>query len=106
MVQNFREILAFGLASGELLAGLSDGIGFDDVGKMIKAAKLALPALKDAKLALAEYANMSDSEAMGEEEFVMQNFDIVDNDVEATIKGALRIAIEVHELAQLFIKKS
>ena len=105
MHQNFHEIMVFVLADVELVAGFSDGVGFDDVGRMVKAARAAGPAIKDAKLALEEYANMTDEEAKGEEEWVKTNFDIPDDSVEAVIETALSVAIQLHELAKLVVKK-
>lgn len=104
MVTNVQELLAFGLAGGELLASLSDGVGFDDVGKLIKCARLAAPAMKDAKQALVEYETMTDEEAKGLEDFVQKNFDIADDSVEASVKMALTVVIELHEVAKLFVK--
>jgi hypothetical protein len=106
MVENVKELLAFGLAAGELISGIADGVGFDDLGKAVKAARLAAPAFKDAKLALDEYIGMQDSEALELEAFVMANFDIPDDAVESAIKMALKVVIELHDLAAIFKPKA
>ena len=103
---NLKELVAFGLSLGELIGGLSDGVGFDDVGKLVKAARLAGPALKDAKLALSEYAAMSDEQAVDLEKFVVDNFDIKDDVVEAAVEGALKVAIQLHDVVGLFVPKA
>lgn len=103
-VMNLQELVAFGLSCGELIAGLSDGVGFDDVSKVVKSARLAGPALKDAKLAFTEYANMTDEQAKDIEAYVQENFDISDEGVEMAVKTALTVAMELHDLAKLFVK--
>lgn len=103
-VQNLQELVLFGLKAGELIAGVADGVGFDDVAKLLAVAKTAGPAFQDAGLALSEYANMSDAEAVGLETYVMANFDIKDDAVESAVVGALKVVMELHGLAKLFVK--
>lgn len=105
MVNEVKELLAFGLSAGELVAGLADGVGFDDVGKAIKAARLAKPAFKDAKLALEQYIAASPEEVVELEQFVVDNFDIADDKIEAVIETALKVVIQLHDLAGLIPMK-
>lgn len=99
-----KEFVAFGLSAGELLSGLQDGFGFDDVAKVIATAKLAGPALKNAGVALDEYVSMSDEEASELESYVVSEFDISDDKVEEGIETALKVCIELHSLVGLFVK--
>lgn len=103
--KELKELVAFGLAAGELVAGLVDGVGFDDVAKVVKAGTLAGPGLAGAASALTEYANMTDAEAMELESFVIQNFSIPDHSVEVAIEVALGVVIKLHELVKLFLPK-
>lgn len=105
-LRDLKELVFFGLKAGELIAGIADGIDFSDVSKLIAAGKSAGPAFKDAKNALAEYSSMSDEEAKGLEDYVTANFDIADDKVEAGIKGALNVAIELHGLVGLITPKA
>lgn len=106
MTKELKELVAFGLAAGELVAGLADGVGFDDVGKVVAAAKAAGPGLAGAGDALKEYVAMSDADALELENFVVAEFDIADDKVEMAIEQALKVAIELHSLVALFVKPS
>jgi hypothetical protein len=101
-----KALVSLGLSAGELLAGLSDGVGFDDVTKLIDVARKAGPGLAGAKLAFDEYKNMSDAEAADLEAFVVADFDIKDDAVESVIEQALKVVIELHELVKLFAPKA
>lgn len=100
-IQNLKEIVGCGLSAGELIASLSNGFGFDDVKPALETAKRIPAAAKDAKLALAEYQNMSDTQAMELEEFVQNDFDIANDVLELAIEKAINLVISLHELAQL-----
>lgn len=106
MTKELKELVGFGLSVGELIAGLADGFGFDDVKKAIDAAKLAAPAFKDAHKALAEYVGMTDTEAAELEAYVFTEFDIADDKIEAAIEGALKLAIELRSLVALLVPKA
>jgi hypothetical protein len=103
-IVELKDLVSFGLALGELVAGLVDGVGFDDVAKVVKVGIAAAKGLGHAKQALIEYANMSDSEAAELEAFVKQEFDIADDAVEAAIEAGLSLVIKLHDLAKLFVK--
>lgn len=102
-VQNLKELVGFGLSCGELVGALQDGFDLSDLGKVLEAAK-RVGSLKNARLALAQYLAMSDAEAQELEAYVIADFDIADDKVEAMIEAGLRVVIELHEVAALFIK--
>lgn len=105
MTQNLKELVGFGLTAGELVAHFAGGGSiWTAIGKLVDLGKLVGPAFKDANLALQEYANMTDIEAAELESYVVAEFDIADDALEATIESALKIAIQLHELAKLVIK--
>lgn len=102
---NLKELVAFGLACGELLKSVSDGFQFDDIGKFVNAARLAGPAFKDAGQALSEYTGMTEQEAVDLENFVKEQFDIDDDAVETAIEAALTAVIKLHDVIGLFVNK-
>lgn len=106
MTKELKELVGFALSCGELIAGLADGVGFDDVGKVVTCAKEAGAAFDGAAAALTEYANMTDAEAKDLEDFVVKEFDITQDSVEAAIEGALKVAIELHGLVKLLLPKA
>lgn len=105
-IKETKELVAFGLSVGELVAGLQDGFSFDDVKKAVEAARLAGPGLKDAELALGEYLAMNDVQALELETFIEQEFDIPSDNVELAIETALRFAIQARVLVNLFLPKT
>lgn len=102
-VKELKELVAFGLSAGELVAGLLDGVGFDDVAKVVKTGVLAAAAIPVAHDALLEYANMTDAEAEDLESYVVTNFNIDNADVEKAIESALTLLIKLHDLAKLLV---
>mgnify|MGYP001596944811 CR=1 FL=1 len=104
--KELKELVAFGLNCGELIAGLADGVGFDDIGKVVAVAKLAGSGMGGAAAALAEYAGMTDAEALELEKFVESEFDIANDKVELGIELALKTVIQLHEVVKLFLPKS
>lgn len=106
MTQNLKELVGFALSTVELGSHFAEGgTIWTAVGKLIDVGKQAGPAFKDAALALQEYANMNDAEALELETWVEQEFDISNDSVELAIESALKLVIQLHDLAKLLIKK-
>lgn len=103
---NLKVLLAFILSLGELVASVTKGVSFSLVGKLIEVARTAVPALAHASDALKEYANMTDSEAVDIEQYVVTEFDIEDDKVEGVIETALKVAVELHGLVKFLLPKS
>lgn len=102
-VQNIIEIVEAGLSAGKLIVSLSDGVGLSDLKPALELAKLVKPAVDDAELALEEYLDMDDEEAL-QVNAVVAKFDIENDDVERAVKVAISVAIELRALAALFKK--
>lgn len=102
--QNVKELVVFAAKTAELIEGLAEGVSFDDVAKLIAVGRAAGPAFKDARLALTEYAAMTDAEAADLEAYVSAQLDLADDKVEAAIELALKVAIQLHELVALLVK--
>ncbi len=105
-VQNLKEILDFSLSTGEVVAGLQDGVDLKDLAPALSAAKKAPAALKDAALAWDEYLDLDDAEALELENFVVTEFDIANDRVEEVIEKTFKFAIELHDLVSMFKKPS
>lgn len=102
--KELKELVGFGLSVGELVAALLDGIGVDDAEEALEVAMRAVPGITGADLALAEYVAMSDEEAAELEAFVIADFDIPADNVEAAVEGALKVAIMLRGLINIFKK--
>ena len=103
--KELKELVGLGLSSGELIAALADGVQISDLGKAVEVARAAGPGLKDAGKALDEYLAMTDAAALDLENWVVAEFDIPDDKVEAAIEMALKVAIQLRDLVRLFVKK-
>jgi hypothetical protein len=99
-----KELLGFGFALVGVGVALSDGFQIGDLGKIVDAARQAPAGIAGAADALAEYAGMSDEEAVDLEAWVVANFDIPNDALEATIEGVLDVLIRIHGLAKLIVK--
>jgi hypothetical protein len=104
--KELKELVGFGLSCAELIAGLAEGVSFDDVTKLVAVARQAGPGLNGAGAALVEYVKMSDAEAADLEAFVESEFDIPADTVELAIEGALKVAIQLRELVGLVLPKA
>lgn len=105
-IQNLKEILDFSISTGEVIAGLQDGVDLKDLAPALSAAKKAPAALKDADQAWDEYLDMDDAEALELENFVVTEFDIPNDKVEEAIERGFKVAIELRGLVQMFKKPS
>lgn len=103
-IEELKALVSFGLSSGELVVGLANGFGFDDVQKALEVVKKA-PALKLALPALKEYREMTDEQAKDLEAFVTADFDIPDDMVEKAIESVLSFLIGLHGLVDMLLPK-
>lgn len=99
-----KELLGFGFALVNVGVALSDGFQLGDLGKIVDAARQAPAGIAGAADALAEYANMTDEEAVDLESWVVATFDIPNDALEATIEAVLNVLIQIHGIAKLIIK--
>jgi hypothetical protein len=103
-IKELKELVGLGLSVGELAAALSDGIGVEDADEALEVAVRAVPGISGAAQALEEYKAMTDEQAVELEAFVVADFDIANDSVEAAVEGALGIVISLHKLFPLFKK--
>lgn len=98
-----KQVLGFTLSLGEGVAALGDGEGtlLSDALSFLEAAKRAPAAFRDRSLVLPELQDLDDAEKAELKAFVVQDFDIKANEVEAVIEQTLVAAIEFAELLKL-----
>lgn len=104
-IENTKKVVHLGLKSGELVAGLIEGIGLEDGLKAISVIKSLVDALHSFDEVIPELADLTEAEKSELKAYVVSDFDIENDKVEAAIEGALSLAVELSELAKLFISK-
>lgn len=104
-VENIKEIVLFAGRVARLIEAVADGFGVGDIFQAIAVAKLAPAAFKDIERAWDEYRDMDDEEALVIDAAIEEEFDLEDDKIEAFVEQALKIAVELRGLAQLFPKK-
>ena len=103
--KELKKLLGFGLSVIELVADISDGISFSIIAKLVAVAKDAKVALSGAQAALDQYKAMSDAEALELEQFVQDELDISQDNVEAMIESILSWVIQLHSIFQQLLPK-
>jgi hypothetical protein len=103
-IEELKQLVSFGLSSGELVVGLANGFSFDDVQKALEVVKKA-PALKLAGVALTQYREMTDEQASALEAFVITDFDIPADSVETVIEAVLAFLIGLHGFVDMLLPK-
>jgi hypothetical protein len=103
---SIKSFLKLGFSLGKVIEALSDGFQLSDLGEILGAAKAIPGGLAAAPLALAQYLQMTDEEALPLEQWVVAEFDLKDDSVEHAIETALTVVIELHSLLKFFKPKS
>lgn len=103
---SIKAFLKLGFSLGKVIEALADGFQFGDLGPILSAAKSIPGGLAAAPSALSQYFLMTDEEALPLEEWVVSEFDLSNDAVEAGIETALKVVIELHSLAGLLKPKS
>lgn len=102
-IEKLKALVGLGLSVGELVAELSDGFDFGDLPEIVAAAREA-KALGGAAAALQEYLDLDDAEKMEMTEFVIAEFDLKNDNIEAIVEQAVAVAIQLSDLAALLLK--
>jgi hypothetical protein len=105
-IDSIKAFLKLGFSLGKVVEALSDGFSLSDLGPILTAAKAIPGGLAAAPAALAQYLGMSDEEALELEAWVVSEFDLKDDALEAGIETALKVVIQLHELINLFKPKA
>ena len=94
-IKETKDVVRAGIKMG---IAFSDGIGLDDIG-VITVLPAALSGIADVP---AELADLDAVEARELHQYVVDEFDIDDNDVEAVIEQAIKVVIEIYRTYMLF----
>lgn len=97
-MKNLKEILAvlFGLQAAFEQAKADDGkIGLSDIGFFVPPLLLIPPAIEDAKVALDEWKNADDAARADIKTYVIEEFDLEDDKLEAKIEAGLKAFVEL-----------
>lgn len=100
-----KEVLGLGIAVGQLVESLADGVGISDIGKLIavvRKAPAAVNAIKSGKV-LPEIKDLDDAEKAELKAYAASEFDLADDKVEAAIEAGLFIAIDLCDLLKINI---
>lgn len=98
-----KALIHFGLSAGELIEGLANGLGFDDIKKALEVVK-EVKAVKGAKEAFQEYLDLDETEQDEIALWVATDFDLEDDKVESVVEFALGAAFHLAELVKLIAK--
>lgn len=83
--------------TANLLEGLLNGFGFDDIARLYAEVKAVPPAIKATPQALLEYKDLDDTETATLEAWVVEKFGAMQNQTAAQyIESALNFIIEMH----------
>lgn len=97
-IKNLQELVEFGIALGKLIDNAAHGVSFSQIGMLLDVVKKAGPAFQDADQALAEYKAMTDQEAFALENYIISNFQIPDEQIEAVIVQVLIFLVELRKV--------
>jgi hypothetical protein len=99
-IEEVKQVVKMGLAMGELVDALSDGVGISDIKPLIKAGvavKPGIDAVKSGKV-VPELKDLDDAEKVELKQFVKDNFDISDDVIEVQIETGIGIAVDLCDL--------
>ena len=102
-IEELKEVLGLGLALGELVEALSDGVGISDIGKLVgvvKKAPAAVTALKSGKV-LPELKDLDVAEKAELKAYAMAEFDLANDKVEAAVEAGLSVVIDLTDLLKI-----
>ena len=94
-IEETKDVVKAGIGMGIAFA---DGIGLDDIG-VITLLPAALSGIADVP---AELADLDAAEARELHQFVVDEFDLDDNDVEAAIEQGVKVVIEIYRTYMMF----
>lgn len=94
-IEETKDVVRAGIKIG---VAFSDGIGLDDIG-VITVLPAAIVGIADVP---AELADMDEREAKELHQYVVDEFDIDDDNVEEVIEQAVKVVIEIYRTYTLF----
>ena len=101
--QELKDVLGLGLALGELVEALADGVGISDIAKLVgvvKKAPAAVAALKSGKV-LPELKDLDDAEKAELKAYAASEFNLANDKVEAAVEAGLGVVLDLADLLKL-----
>ena len=108
-IQETKEMVGFLISLGEGIAeSLEDGkISLGDLGNFLDAAKAVLPAIGGVNQVGAELLDLTDEEKADLSDYIEEEFDLDNTQVEAILEEGLGIALEILQFVdKYFVKKA
>lgn len=104
-IAELKSVIGLGLALGELVESLADGVGLSDIGSLLSVAKKVSPAITAIKsgLLLPELKDLSDLEKAELKSYVANEFVLKNESLELAIEKGLHVAIDLSELLKVTV---
>lgn len=102
-ISEVKDVLGLGLAVGELVEALADGVGISDIAKLVgvvRKAPSAVSALKSGKV-LPELKDLDAEEKAELKAWAAQEFQLQNHNVEAAVEAGLNVAIDLCDLLKI-----
>ena len=102
-ISEVKDVLGLGLAVGELVEALADGVGISDIAKLVgvvKKAPAAVAAIKSGKV-LPELKDLDDAEKAELKAYAASEFNLANDKVEAAVEAGLGIVLDLADLLKL-----
>lgn len=106
-IAEVKSVLLMGLSTGELLDSLVDGVGISDLKPLLKtglSVKPAIDAINSGKF-IPELKDLDDAEKTELKQFIRDNFDLKEDNLEIQIEAGLEIAVDLCDLLKIMQKK-
>ena len=104
--ENIKALLAFAFAFGRALEkSLEDGkFQLDDIGNFLPAFMAGGEAFKDVKQAIAEIKDLEPGEIQELHSYIVGEFDLANDAIEAFIEDGLGLVINAYNLVKIYLK--
>lgn len=102
-IEEVKQVLALGVALGQLVEALADGVGLGDIGKLVavvKRAPSAISAIKSGKV-IPELKDLDDAEKAELKAWAKAELDLKDDKLEEKIEAGLWVAIDLCDLLKI-----
>ena len=102
-ISEVKDVLGLGLAVGELVEALADGVGISDIAKLVgvvKKAPAAVAAIKSGKV-LPELKDLDDAEKAELKAYAASEFNLANDKVEAAVEAGLGVVLDLADLLKL-----
>lgn len=102
-IEELKSVVSLGIALGEFVDHIADGLGLSDVPsgiKLVRHVPGAVAAIKSKKV-LPELKDLDEAEKAELKSFIKTEFDIKDDELEIKIESALFVVIDLADLLKV-----